>query len=90
MLLWLTLARAILLAGPPASATLVALGRPVLSVVANLGSAFATLPLLFVLLEKAGIDGAGWQAVVQAALAAVLLLFFVGRESRRRDRGALV
>ena len=90
LLLWLTLARAILLAGPPASATLVALGRPALSVVANLGSAFATLPLLFVLLEKAGIDGAGWQAVVQAVLAAVLLLFFVGRESRRRDRGALV
>ena len=85
LLVWLTLARAILLAGPPASAALVALGRPSLSVTANLGSAFATLPLLFLLLEKAGIEGAGWQAVVQAALAVTLLLFFVRRESRRRE-----
>ena len=88
LLVWLTLARTILLAGPPTSAALIALGRPSLSVVANLGSAFATLPLLFVLLREFGIAGAGWQAVVQAALAAGLLLFFVGRESRRRERGA--
>lgn len=87
LLVWLTLARAILLAGPPASAALVALGRPSLSVLANLGSALATLPLLVVLLRGFGLAGAGWSAVVQAALAAGLLLFFVRRESRRR--GAL-
>ena len=88
LLVWLTLARTILLAGPTASAALVALGRPSLSVVANLGSAFATLPLLVMLLRVFGIMGAGWQALVQAAVAAGLLTFFVGRESRRRDRGA--
>ncbi len=85
LLVWLTLARAIMLAGPPASAALVALGRPSLSVVANLGSAFATMPLLLVLLRGFGIVGAGWQAMVQAALAASLLLFFVWRESRRQE-----
>jgi Na+-driven multidrug efflux pump len=84
---WLTLARAILLAGPPASAALVALGRPALSVLANLGSAFATLQLLFVLLRTVGVAGAAWSAVIQAALAVGLLLLLVRRESRRR--GAL-
>jgi O-antigen/teichoic acid export membrane protein len=87
LLVWLTLARAILLAGPPASAALVALGRPALSVLANLGSAFATLPLLFVLLRTVGVAGAAWSAVIQAALAVGLLLLLVRRESRRR--GAL-
>lgn len=88
LLAWLTIARVILLAGPPASAALVALGRPVLSVAANVISAAATLPLLFLLLRRLGVAGAGWHALVQAIVAAGLLLFFVRRESFRRERVA--
>ena len=88
LLAWLTIARVILLAGPPASAALVALGRPALSVVANVISAAATLPLLFLLLRRLGVAGAGWHALVQAIVAAGLLLFFVRRESFRRERAA--
>jgi O-antigen/teichoic acid export membrane protein len=86
LLAWLTIARVILLAGPPASAALVALGRPALSVAANVISAAATLPLLFLLLRRLGVAGAGWHALVQAIFAAGLLLFFVRRESFRRER----
>ena len=88
LLAWLTIARVILLAGPPASAALVALGRPALSVAANVISAAATLPLLFLLLRRLGVAGAGWHALVQAIFAAGLLLFFVRRESFRRERAA--
>ena len=88
LLAWLTIARVILLAGPPASAALVALGRPALSVAANVISAAATLPLLFLLLRRLGVAGAGWHALVQAIVAAGLLLFFVRRESFRRERAA--
>jgi O-antigen/teichoic acid export membrane protein len=88
LLAWLTIARVILLAGPPASAALVALGRPLLSVAANVISAAVTLPLLFLLLRQLGVAGAGWHALVQAAVAAGLLLFFVRRESFRREQAA--
>ena len=88
LLAWLTIARVILLAGPPASAALVALGRPALSVAANVISMAATLPLLFLLLRRLGVAGAGWHALVQAAVAAGLLLFFVRRESFRREQAA--
>ena len=88
LLAWLTIARVILLAGPPASAALVALGRPALSVAANVISAAATLPLLFLLLRRLGVAGAGWHALVQAIVAAGLLLFFVQHESFRRERVA--
>ena len=88
LLAWLTIARVILLAGPPASAALVALGRPALSVAANVISAAATLPLLFLLLRRLGVAGAGWHALVQAIVATGLLLFFVRRESFRRERAA--
>ena len=88
LLAWLTIARVILLAGPPASAALVALGRPALSVAANVISAAATLPLLFLLLRRLGVAGAGWHALVQAIVAAGLLLFFVRHESFRSERAA--
>ena len=86
LLAWLTIARVILLAGPPASAALVALGRPLLSVAANVISAAATLPLLFLLLRRLGLAGAGWHALAQAIVAAGLLLFFVRRESFCREQ----
>lgn len=81
LIAWLAGARVILLAGPPASAALIALGRPGLSVAANLAANLALLPLLPLLLGRFGMAGAGWQAVLQALVAAALLLWFVRRES---------
>ena len=86
LLLWLTAARAALLVGPSASAALVALGRPALSVAANMGTALATLPLLPLLLWRFGLAGAGLHALVQSLAASTLLLLFVARASGERDR----
>ena len=81
LLAWLACARGILLAAPPASAALTALGRPGLSVGANLAANLGLLPLLPLLLERFGVAAAGWHAVLQAAVASSLLLWFVRRES---------
>ena len=81
LMLWLTVARAILLVAPQASAALIALGRPGLSVVANMGTALIALPLLPMLLWRAGLIGAGWFAILQAVLASTVLMIFVDRAS---------
>ncbi|MDB5447983.1 MAG: rane protein [Phenylobacterium sp.] len=80
----LAAARAILLVGPPASSALVALGRPGLSVTANLVSSVALLPLLPPLMMWQGLSGAGLHAIIQALGGAGLLTWFVVRESRER------
>jgi O-antigen/teichoic acid export membrane protein len=82
VMLWLAAARTILLVGPPASSALVALGRPGLSVTANLVCSLGLLPLLPAMMTLWGLSGAGAHAVLQAAAAAALLAWFVGRESR--------
>ena len=82
LMLWLTMSRAILLVAPPASAALIALGKPSLSVTANLGSALVTLPLLPLLLWQAGLIGAGWYALIQAIGVSATLMLFVRRASR--------
>jgi O-antigen/teichoic acid export membrane protein len=82
IMLLLAISRAILLAGPPASSALVALGRPGLSVTANLIGNVGLLPLLPVLLETLGLRGAGIQAILQALVCSVLLSWFVLRQSR--------
>jgi O-antigen/teichoic acid export membrane protein len=78
---WLFLARTILLIAPPASAALVALGRPGLSVSANLLCTIGILPLLPVLMMHFGLSGAGVHALVQASATAALLAWFVWRSS---------
>lgn len=70
---WLALARSVQLAGPPMSAALTALGRPGLSVRANLASGIAALAALPLLVQWQGLTGVGLQAVFQAMLAAALL-----------------
>ncbi|CAN7196465.1 lipopolysaccharide biosynthesis protein [Phenylobacterium sp. LjRoot225] len=77
VMLWLALARAILLAGPPMSAALTALGRPGLSMRANFLSATALLLALPVLLQWRGLTGAGVQVVLQALVAVGLLALFL-------------
>ncbi len=81
---WLTASRIVLLVAPPCSAALVALGRPALSVVANMASGLGLLPLLPLLMLRLGLAGAGVQALAQALLASGLLVWFVVRESDGR------
>ena len=78
---WLTVSRVALLIAPPCSAALVALGRPMLSVVANMASGIGLLPLLPLLMLHFGLAGAGVQALAQAILTSGLLIWFVWRES---------
>lgn len=87
VMLWLALARTILLAGPPTSAALTALGRPGLSVSANLVASLGLFLMLPPMLDWQGLTGAGLHALLQA-LAAVGLLA-VGLQSEVRGRPAL-
>lgn len=85
VMLMLAAARAILLVAPPASAALVALGRPGLSVAANVGSSLGLLPLLVLMMNWWGLAGAGLHALVQSSVAAALLASFAWRQSRARE-----
>jgi O-antigen/teichoic acid export membrane protein len=81
LMLWLALARAVQLAGPPISAALTALGRPGLSVTANLVSGLGLLLILPPMLYWQGLAGAGLYALVQA-VAGVGLLAICWREAQ--------
>jgi O-antigen/teichoic acid export membrane protein len=81
VMVWLFAARAILVVCPPASAALVALGRPGLSFGANLISSIGMLPLLPLLLLTSGLLGAGEFAVMQAACGGAMLSVLLWRES---------
>ena len=82
IMLWLVLARAIVLVGPPVSAALTALGRPGLSVTANLTTGLGLLVILPPMLAWFGLAGAGAHALLQACCAAGLLSWFIWRETR--------
>lgn len=88
VMLWLTAARVLMLAGPPASSALIAMGRPSLSVGANLIASLGLLPLLPFLLAWSGLVAAGWHAVLQAGTSSFLLLFFLFRENHALLRAA--
>ncbi|MFC4294183.1 lipopolysaccharide biosynthesis protein [Novosphingobium tardum] len=81
ILIWLAMARVIMLVAPPISAALVALGRPVLSVGANVATGLGLVPLLFLLMHRFGVIGAGVHAVIQAMASSALLVWFVWRAS---------
>jgi O-antigen/teichoic acid export membrane protein len=83
IMVWLVAARTILLVGPPASAALVALGRPGLSVAANLVCSLVSLPLLPVLMMWLGLQGAAFHALLQSFASAVLLGGLVWRQTRQ-------
>jgi O-antigen/teichoic acid export membrane protein len=82
LMFWLALARAILLMAPPTGAALTALGRPGLSLRANLIAGLGTLALLPLLLQGFGLAGGAGQALLQALVAAALLTAFFWRQSR--------
>ena len=79
---WLALARVILLMAPPTGAALTALGRPGLSLRANLIAGLGTLALLPLLLRVLGLMGGGVQALLQALIAGALLSAFFWRQSQ--------
>jgi O-antigen/teichoic acid export membrane protein len=81
VMVWLFAARAILVVCPPASAALVALGRPGLSFAANLISSIGMLPLLPLMLLTFGLLGAGGYAVIQALCGGAMLSVLLWRES---------
>lgn len=68
IMLWLTLSRGLQMAAPPFSAALTAVGRPGLSVWANLLSGFGLLLILPPMLDGFGLMGAGLHAVIQAVV----------------------
>lgn len=81
-MLWLVGAQALLLIAPPASAALVALGRPGTSLLGNAGARLLLLPALPVALASFGLAGAGMQAVAVAIATDLFLLLFVGQALR--------
>lgn len=73
VMIWLAVARLIAMSAPPTSAALIALGRPGLSVSANLLANLGLLPLLPLLTMTWGLAGAGFHALIQAVAASLLL-----------------
>ena len=81
IMIWLFVARLILLVGPPASAALVALGRPGLSFAANLISSIGMIPLLPLMLMGFGLSGSGLYAIIQATVGSGILAVLLWRET---------
>lgn len=81
VMILLVAARAIALVGPPCSSAISALGHPERSMAANLFASLAFLPILPWLLHRFDLMGAGFQALGQAILASVLLVFLTWRGS---------
>ncbi|UAK26621.1 lipopolysaccharide biosynthesis protein [Sphingomonas nostoxanthinifaciens] len=89
VMVWLFAARAIMLAAPPASAALVALGRPSLSFGANLVTSLGLLPFLPLLMMHLGLQGAGAFALAQAVASAAMLIWMLWRETAPRTRPSM-
>jgi O-antigen/teichoic acid export membrane protein len=86
VMIWLVVARAIAMIGPPCSAALAALGRPGLSMTINLLASLVFLPLLVPLLDRWQLAGAGVQALLQASVTSLCLMLFVWRQSAAVNR----
>ena len=85
IMVWLAVARMVTITAPPASAALIAIGRPGLSVFANLATSLGLLPFLPLLTFAYGLTGAGIHAVLQAVLASLLLCGLVWRSTQATD-----
>lgn len=83
LLLLIAVSRGLALASAPLVSGLAAIGRPERLVAITTVTGLCLYPLLPLLLWKLGLVGAGWHAVLQAALAALALGWFF-----RRDVGA--
>ena len=83
LILLLAIARTAWLVAPPASSALTALGRPTLSVAANLAINLGLLPLLPLMMLAFGLNGSGWHAIIQGAGASIVLLLMVFQQTRK-------
>ena len=83
LILLLAIARTAWLVAPPASSALTALGRPTLSVAANLAINLGLLPLLPLMMLVFGLNGSGWHAIIQGAGASIVLLLMVFHQTRK-------
>lgn len=85
VMFWLVLSRAVLLIAPIATAALVAMGKPGLSVKANMSCSLLLLPLLPFLMRGYGLQGAGVHALLTSAAIAATLSIFAWRQSLSMD-----
>ena len=76
LLLLLAAARAVALGAPPFGSALIAMGFPARSITVNLLANLLLLPLLPVFLLGFGLNGAGWHALLQAAVASAALAWW--------------
>ena len=79
--------RALTTATIPLSSGLIALGRPTWSIAASLTGNLALFPLLPLFVLAGGLQGAGWHAILQSALAAGMLLWFFHQAVHARAAG---
>jgi O-antigen/teichoic acid export membrane protein len=82
--------RGLLLATPPLSAALTAMGRPSQSIMVNLAINLGLFPLLPPLLLIFGVNGAGWHGLLQAFVAAIWLAAMFRRATPRPRSGAIL
>lgn len=82
LMLWLAIARTILLCAPPLSAALTALGRPSLSAVMNLTGSLGLIAMLPIALSAWGQAAIGPCVVAQAVLTMALLAAAVAAQAR--------
>jgi O-antigen/teichoic acid export membrane protein len=73
LVLLLASARVVQLVAPPVSSAIVALGRPGLSVAANVATSLLSWPLLLLLLSWGALVGAGIHAILQAVAVVFVL-----------------
>jgi O-antigen/teichoic acid export membrane protein len=76
LLLLLAFARAIAIGAPPFTSALIAMGLPSRSIMVNLLANLLLLPLLPLFLLWFGLDGAGWHAILQSAIATAALAWW--------------
>jgi len=81
---WLGASRLILLIAPPVGSALIALGRPVWSVSANIATNLVLMPLLPLFLSRWGLTGAGLQAILQASATGLCLTALLWRATDGR------
>ena len=81
VMLWLAVARVLLLASPAISAALRAIGRPGLSMLANIVTSLGLLIVLPPMLTEFGLIGSGIFSLLQAVVAVAMLSWFMHRET---------
>jgi O-antigen/teichoic acid export membrane protein len=82
LMLWLAIARTLLLCAPPLSAALTALGRPGLSAGMNLAGSFSLVAMLSIALPNWGQGAIGPCIVAQAVLTMALLAAALATQAR--------